>query len=293
MEAYACWNLDINERKSSSSGGLASIFYTHFINNKSGICYGCNYDENIQLVFSRASTLDEIKKFKTSKYSFSYIGKSYREIQKDLNNGLYVVFVGTPCQVAGLKRFLRKDYDNLLAIDLICHGMPPQKYLDEYIESLNLDEKPNNLTFRGILNFYFSLYKDDKILYSKKASEDLFFKAFLEGLFYNENCYSCQYANSERVGDITIGDFWGLGDEEPFEHDTSNGVSVALINNEKGKKYFDEIKYQIFFEKRTVEEAIKGNDQLRAPSNKHINHDLFLEIYSEKGLKEALEKSLL
>ena len=252
MEAYACWNLDINERKSSSSGGLASIFYTHFINNKSGICYGCNYDENIQLVFSRASTLDEIKKFKTSKYSFSYIGKSYREIQKDLNNGLYVVFVGTPCQVAGLKSFLRKDYDNLLAIDLICHGMPPQKYLDEYIESLNLDEKPNNLTFRGILNFYFSLYKDDKILYSKKASEDLFFKAFLEGLFYNENCYSCQYANSERVGDITIGDFWGLGDEEPFEHDTSNGVSVALIN-----------------------------------------HDLFLEIYSEKGLKEALEKSLL
>lgn len=293
IEAYACWSLNSDERKTSSSGGIASIFYNHFIKNKNGACYGCSYDDNLQLTYSRATTLEDIVKFKTSKYTFSYTGKIFREIEKDLKNNLHVVFVGTPCQVAGLKKYLKKDYGNLLTIDLICHGMPPQKYLDEYIELLNLDEKPNKLTFRGSLDFYFSLYKDEKILYSKKSQEDLFFKAFLEGLFYNENCYSCQYANSKRVGDITIGDFWGLGKELPFNHETKNGVSVVLINNTNGKDYFEEIKAKIFYEQRPISEAIAGNDQLQHPSKKHINHEKFLKLYSEKGLKEALEKTLL
>lgn len=95
-----------------------------------------------------------------------------------------------------------------------------------------------------------------------------------------------------EFGDITIGDFWGLGKEVPFQHDTKNGVSVVLLNNEKGVRFFEEVKDKIFFEKRTVEEAVKGNDQLRHPSRKHSNHDLFLKLYSEKGLAEALNKTL-
>ena len=93
-------------------------------------------------------------------------------------------------------------------------------------------------------------------------------------------------------GDLTIGDFWGLGDEVPFYGDIQNGISVVLINNEKGSQFFDEIKNKIFFEKRTVSEAIKGNTQLHHASEKHQNYHKFLEIYSERGLKEALEKTL-
>ena len=93
-------------------------------------------------------------------------------------------------------------------------------------------------------------------------------------------------------GDITIGDFWGLGDEVPFYGDTKNGISVVLINNEKGYKFFDEIKDKIFFEKRTISEAVKGNAQLRHASEKHQNYHEFLEIYPKKGIKEALEKTL-
>lgn len=96
-----------------------------------------------------------------------------------------------------------------------------------------------------------------------------------------------------EFGDITIGDFWGLGKEIPFEHDTKNGVSVALINNKKGALFFDEIKDKIFFEKRPISEAINGNKQLMAPTNKHKNHELFLKIYSEKGIKKALEETLV
>lgn len=215
IEAYACWSLDENDRKSSSSGGLASIFYAHFINNKSGIAYGCSYNNNLNLVFSRASTLQEIEKFKTSKYSFSFIGETFKEVEKDLKNKLNVIFVGTPCQVSGLKSFLRKEYDNLLCIDLICHGMPPEQYLLEYISNLELPEKPDKLTFRGEKNFYFTLYKNNKIIYSQKADNDKYYKAFLQGLFYRENCYSCQYANINRVRRHHYRRFLGIRKRNP------------------------------------------------------------------------------
>lgn len=198
MEAYACWSLDDNIRKSSSSGGIASIFYSHFINKK-GSAFGCFYDNNLQLKFSRATTLEELEKFKTSKYSQGYIGHTYREIEKDLKNGLYAVFVGTPCQTSGLKSYLKKDYEKLLTLDLICHGVPSQKYLDDYIEMLNLKDKPDNLTFRGERNYFFSLYKNEDIIFSEKSNENMFFKAFLEGLISRKNCYSCPFANTSRV----------------------------------------------------------------------------------------------
>lgn len=199
IEAYACWSVDEKERKSSSSGGIASIFYANFIENKHGTCYGCSYDNNLKLQFSRATTLEEIQKYKTSKYSQSYIGSTYKEIENDLKNDLFSVFIGTPCQVSGLKSYLRRDYEKLLTIDLICHGMPSQKYLDEYIESLNLKESPDSITFRGELNYFFSLYKNGKVIYSKDSDNDLFFKAFLSGLINKESCYSCEYANKNRV----------------------------------------------------------------------------------------------
>lgn len=199
LEAYACWNLDDSERASSSSGGIASIFYSHFIKNKLGTAYGCSYDEDLQLKFSKADTLEELTKFKTSKYTQSYVGDIFQEIRFDLRRDKFVVFVGTPCQVAGLKKFLRQDYEKLLTIDLICHGVGSQKYLDDYIKALNLPQKPNRLTFRGEYDFYFNLYRDDKIIFSEKSDDNLFYTAFLKGLFYRENCYTCPYASIERV----------------------------------------------------------------------------------------------
>lgn len=199
MEAYACWSLDENIRKSSSSGGIASIFYAHFIENKKGTAFGCSYDKDLQLKFSRTTTLEELEKYKTSKYSQGYIGDTYKLIKKDLEAELYSVYVGTPCQIAGLKSYLKKDYEKLLTIDLICHGVPSQKYLDDYIKCLNLEGKPDNLTFRGEKNYFFTLYKNQKIIYSESSKSNLFFKAFLEGLISNPCCYSCQYANIDRV----------------------------------------------------------------------------------------------
>lgn len=290
METYACWSLDNKERKSSSSGGLASIFYAHFIEKKNGTVFGCSYDKNLKLAYSSATNLEDIKKYKGSKYSQSYIGNSYKEIKELLNHNNEVLFIGTPCQVDGLKIYLRKSYTNLTTVDLICHGVPSQKYIDDYIKMLNLEESPDNITFRGLRNFYFTLYKDSKILYSKEDNLDIYFTAFLRGLFYRENCYECKYANTSRVGDITIGDFWGLGEEINFDHNTSNGVSVALINTEKGKSLFENIKNKIFYEKRTLKEAVNGNAQLKHPSVKHSNYENFRNLYKEYGFEHAINQ---
>lgn len=195
--------------------------------------------------------------------------------------------MGAPCQVAGLRQFLKKDYSNLLCIDFVCHGMPPQKYLDDYISSLGLIEKPDNLTFRGKYDHAFTLYSNGKIIYQKNSKQDFFYKAFYNGLINRDCCYHCQYANSYRVGDLTIGDFWGLGDQKEFHYDTQNGVSLVLINNSKGEKYFKEIHSKIFFEKRTIDEAIKGNHQLNYPVMLHPKHQEFLELYQKFGIQYA------
>lgn len=249
-------------------------------------------DENLKLVFSYSTNKDTIKKYKGSKYVQSYIGNSYNDVKKFLNENKKVIFIGTPCQIAGLNAFLNKPYDNLITVDLICHGIPSQKYLDDYIESLNLPEKPDNISFRGLHDFYFSLYKNNNLIFSEHADNNKFFSAFLAGLFYRENCYSCEYANTNRVGDITIGDFWGLGKDIPFEHDKTDGVSVVLINTEKGSNFFKNCKNKLFYEERSLDEAVAGNNQLRSPSSKHENYDLFIENYLKSGIKHALEKTI-
>ena len=291
MEAYACWDLDEEKRKTSSSGGIASIFYDKII-KEHGIVFGCNYDENLKLKFSYTDSIKEIEKYKTSKYSQAYIGDSFKKAREFLEQNRKVLFIGTPCQIAGLKNYLNKDYENLITVDFVCHGTPSQKYIDEYIQSLNLSEKPTNITFRGLYNYYFTLYKNNKILYSKKSTEDKYFYSFLNGLLCRESCYNCLYSKPERISDITIGDFWGLGKKFPFNYDTSLGVSVTLINTIKGKNLFDSIKNKIFYEKREISEALAENHQLNYPPEKNKNYEKFHNLYIKYGFERALNECL-
>ena len=288
-KVYACWNLDEEKRKTSSSGAIAYTLYENIIEND-GVVFGCSYDDNLQLKFSYAESLDDIEKYKTSKYSQAYIGESYKNVEKFLKLGKKVLFIGSPCQVQGLKNYLRKDYENLYLVDFICHGVPSQLIIDEYIKFLNLEKKPSNMTFRGIYSFILTLYKENEIIYQKSSKEDAYYYSFLNSLFYRESCYQCKFAQSKRGGDITIGDFWDIGRNIPFEHDTSSGVSAALINTKKGAKLFESIKSRIFYEERTLDEAVAGNAQLKAPSKKNQYYDLFLDFYKKYSFKKAIEE---
>ena len=290
IKVYASWSLDENIRKTSSSGGLAYEIYKYFVHNN-GVAVGTKFNENMELKTQVATTLIEVEEFKGSKYVQSLIGDVFLNIKENLLNNKKVVFVGTPCQVMGLKNYLKNvDIQNLFLIDLICHGVPPQKYLKDYLKYLDLKDKIDTISFRGKNNWHFTAYKNDKIIYMKHNKEDLYYKAFLNCLFYRENCYSCKYAKPERVSDISLGDFWGLGKIRKFDYSVKDGVSLILVNSEKGSKLIEDIKDRIFLEERTLEEAMEGNAQLNHPSQKKEITDEFKKLYREQGFNVAIDE---
>lgn len=289
--AYAAWHLNPTVRKSSASGGAAMVFYQSVI-EQGGICFGTCFDEELNLRIQSATTLNEINKFRGSKYVQAYVGKSYREVKEELDLGKLVLYIGTPCQIAGLKNYLKKEYEKLIAVDLICHGVPSLTYLHEHIAEIEkkLHKKVDNVTFRGEYSYELALFQDEQLIYRKHRYKDSYFTGFLNGLFCRPNCYDCPYACEERVSDITIGDFWGLGKEAPCSYGMGDGVSVILVNTDKGQDFLMQVRDKMFLEERPLTEAINGNDQLRHPGEKNDNYELFRELYLRDGFEQAAKK---
>ena len=209
-----------------------------------------------------------------------------------MNNGKKVLFTGTPCQIGGLKAFLKKDYNNLYTIDIICHGVPNQKYLLEYIKSFGEIEDFDDYSFRDNSEYTFTLYNRGEVKKKIYYRESEYIMGFLTNLIQRENCFSCKYAKVERVSDITLGDFWGIGKKEKFSYDTKNGVSVVLVNSSKGENLLNECEERLFLEQRQVVEAIDGNTQLRTTIERNNKMERFLKEYSKLGLKRTINKLL-
>lgn len=296
IEAYAAWSNDEVDRKSSTSGGVASVFSSYVINNQ-GVVFGVKFNDNLKAQHCVAQNIEQVKAFKGSKYVHSMIGDTYKQAKSFLDNNKKVLFIGTPCQIAGLLNFLGKPYENLITVDLVCHGVPPNKLLTEHIKEIEqkFNKKSTNISFRNRNNesgFCFTLYNNDDIFYKKGLNNDLYYLGFLKGLFFRNSCYSCKYATNQRVSDVTIGDFWGLGKKIPFDYYIQGGVSLILTNTDKGKAFLEECKDQLLLVKRPLEEAFAGNSQLNYPSRGHKNRDDFICLYKDKGLNYAAKKCL-
>lgn len=291
-KAYAVWSIEEDDRFSSASGGAASVFYQKII-EEGGVAVGCCFDKNCDLQFMLAETAEEAKQFKSSKYVQSRVGDVFRRIKTLLLQDEKVLFIGTPCQTAGLLSFLGKDYGNLISVDLICHGVPSQKLLKEHIRAKEqkAQSTANRLTFRYGADWELTLYSGDMIFYKKRRETDLYFIGFLNALFYRQSCYSCAYAKPERVSDLTIGDFWGIGKEKPFAHPVEK-VSVVLPNTLKGAAFLESCREKLFMEERTVDEAVAGNAQLRRPCEPHTNREKFQKLYPKLGFEGAARDCL-
>lgn len=284
-ECYAAWSNNEKFQKSCASGGISTGFAEAVLENL-GVVYGTVFD-GTDLVFDKAESLADVEKFKGSKYVQANAGLIYKDVKASLNDSKEVMFCGTPCQVAGLKSYLGKEHNNLLTVDLICHGTPPITYLKEHIKSI-MDSNVSNVTFRGEKDFSLTLFKNEKVIYSKKSQLDAYFTAFLEGIIFRENCYDCPYAKEERVSDITIGDFWELNKKE-MKNQHNGRISVVLINTPNGQAFWDKVKDKFTFEERPVEEAIAGNGQLRRPSKRHDDRNKFCADYKLKGFTKAVK----
>lgn len=284
-EVFSALSMDEQIRKDSSSGGIFSELAEAVLLDK-GIVYGAAYDETWSVKHVAIDDMNQINKLRGAKYSESNLNHTFIEIEKHLKNNRKVLFSGTPCQVAGLKTYLHYDYANLFCIDFVCHGVPSayawKKYLEERRRIDASDDMPINVNLRsketGWSNYSYSYmieYSNGK-QYLALNSDDLYMKLFCNDYISRPSCENCKFKGYSRVSDITLGDFWGIWDIDP-EMDDNKGTSVVLLQSEKGKKLWDEIKDKIKCKQVTLEQASQYNPSMLVASKAKSNREDVLE----------------
>lgn len=278
--AFAAMTRDEQLLKKSASGGVfASIAGS--VLDQGGAVFGCALElrgGTLTPVHICAENRQDLKKLQGSKYVQSDLGNVFYRVKKQLNDGRTVLFSGTPCQVDALKRFLgNADTTKLYTIDLVCHGVPSAALFREYLNTFRhpvlaffFRDKTAGWGLNGRYT-YRSGGREKEKLFSPGVSS--YYSYFLESETYRESCYSCRYANMDRVGDITIGDYWGIEQEHPEllsenggPYDVQKGISSVLVNTEKGRALLGCFGRALILSETSPEKIVKWNRQLRRPS---------------------------
>lgn len=303
QDCYAATVKDDTELVSCASGGMATEL-SRYVIGKGGVVYGCTGKDIRNVHHIRIDKAEELDLLKGSKYVQSFIGSTYKEVRRDLQSGRLVLFIGTPCQVAGLQGFLRhKDYPNFVTADLVCHGVPSQKMLNDNIdlycgkgENINVwfrqkerSSSKCDATWRIAFGWFYQT-SHMRAPRGVRYYKDPYMFGFLAPLTFRCSCYTCRYANISRCSDFTLGDFWGLGKDAGFNN--GKGVSVVLVNTDKAVSIWAEVSKRCKCVQRDLVEAQKGNGQLQVPSRKHENYEMFVRAYPQVGLRKAVYVAL-
>lgn len=280
--SYACINKDEEIRMQSTSGGIFTLLATAII-NKGGVVFGACFDEEFGVHHTYCESIEDLGKYRGSKYIQSDIGLSYKKAKEFLDQGRKVLFTGTPCQIEALRSFLGKEYDNLYLQDIICHGVPSPLVWDKY--KLYREEKANSkmkkMSFRSKKNTTWSSYNinmdfDNDTSYTMNHNNDVYMKAFLKHLSLRESCTDCKFKKNNRISDITLADFWGIQNIKP-EMDDGKGTSLVIVNSKKGQELLDMIQDSMICEEVEFEKAISGNPSFNTTSKANSNADKFYE----------------
>lgn len=283
--AYMAYNTNCIQRNNSSSGGIFVLLAEWVIKNN-GVVYGAAYDEKFHVTHIRVD--QSIDVLQTSKYVQSEIGQCFQMIKEDLGKQK-VLFSGTPCQIAGLKAYLHttktKD-DNLLAVDIICHGVPSPLVWEAYLRDICKGRVPINVNFRDKTNswrkFSLAINFNNNERYIELAEKDLFMRGFLTNLFLRPSCYSCQFKGNKIYSDITLGDFWGI-ENIKSDDDFERGVSAVLVHTDKGKQVFDAIADFIWLDDAKVMDVKKYNSALTNSVFKNPDRETFFKLWNEEN----------
>ncbi len=299
LKVYAAKNTNEKKRLQSSSGGVFTSLAEIIIKEK-GVIFGACFDENWEVSHSYTDTLEGIEPYRRSKYVQSNIRNSYQQVEAFLKQGRKVLFTGSPCQVAGLKLFLRKEYSNLLSVDFVCHGVPSRKvwriYLNEVIQKLSLDSHTPlskstiaSINFRnkkdGWKKYCFQLtMQPDRYHHQSELCEpyyeNTFMKGFLHDLILRPSCYQCPSKKGKSGSDLTIADYWNIQQVLP-QFDDDKGVGLVLINTNKGAEYYSFIQ-EIISVGTTYEEAKGNNGGFNETIVYHKNREKFFNRLDKK-----------
>ena len=297
LAAYVAINKNADILLSSASGGVFGAL-AKLIVEKKGVVFGCAYNDKMEPKHIAVDNVIDMKKIQGSKYVQSDVNTTYTEAKEHLEEGRWVLYTGTPCQIAGLKSYLGKGFEKLITADIICHGVPSADFFKGYIKHLEEKLKGRIVDFKfrdkskgwglqarctyqarnGSIN--------SKIIH---PSNSYYYNYFLKGDIYRESCYECKYACGSREGDFTMGDYWGIEKAHP-EVKTGNGVSVLLVNSKKGIALLDELSKYLVLTKSTFKQARDQNGQLNKPTAKSDKRDVILNAWRKGGYKAIAKK---
>ena len=288
LSCYAAKNTDEEIRKQSSSGGIFTAIAERVI-AEGGVVFGACFDNNWQVFHTCVETKQGLATFRGSKYVQSQIGETFKQTESFLKEGRKILFSGTPCQISGLNHYLRKKYNNLLTIEVVCHGVPSPKIWREYLESLNLmnighiSHKDKSTGWRG---YSFTIKNiANKVIFTERAGDNKYLMAFVRNLTLRPSCFSCPAKAGKSRADITLADYWGIEHFVP-EMDDNEGSSVICCNTQKGEAFIKHLNIQM--EQVDYQKSIYYNSCIFKSSNEPVERQQFWSGYKCQGIKALL-----
>ena len=289
--AYGARQKNLDEVMKSRSGAVFAAL-SDYVVGKSGVVYGVGYTEHFRVIHKRATTKAECDEFRGSKYVQSDINGTFRQVKKDLKDGLTVLFSGTPCQTSGLNSFVgEKLRDGLILVDLVCHGVPSPYIWRDYIAYL---EKQQGFpviwaNFRDKTQFGWRDHKETfRFLNGRSISSIWYTKTFYNDIINRHSCSNCHFCNTHRPSDITIADFWGWEKIGSAINQDNKGVNLVLINTEKGREIFAMIKNRLEVVEATPDAYMQPN--LKRPTPMHRERVRLEKDYQKHGFEYVYNK---
>ena len=293
---YAAYTKDETVRKNSSSGGIFTEI-AKVVLQQGGAVFGAAYSDRFEVVHICVEDLHNLEKLWGAKYAQSNLRDSFLQAKHRLENGQTVLFSGTPCQIAGLKSFLGRSYENLLTVDFVCHSVPSPMAWEQYVRYRSGQDNNGNLPVvinlrnkeTGWSRYQYSnvFAYDNGVTHMSPSGNSLYMKLFVGGYISRKSCEMCQFKGYNRCSDLTIGDFWGIWDIAP-EMDDNKGTSLILIQTEPGEKLFAKIADQLEWKQVTLEETSRQNPAMLRASQAAENRAEILALIRQGKFEKCL-----
>lgn len=288
-KAYVVYAKDEQIRKKSSSGGIFSLLAEQIL-NEGGVVFGASFDQDFSVKHIPIFESSDLDLIRGSKYLQSRTENTYAQVKELLESGRIVLYSGVACQIAGLHSFLKKDYDNLYSVDVLCHGVPSPKLWKKYLkeQERNYGGNLKCATFRdkkyGWKHYSVLLTFENEKMYQRKQQEDDFMRLFLKNICLRPSCHDCKFKSLNRPSDITLGDCWGINKLMP-EMDDDKGTSVVLIHSGNGEKLFENVKDSMIFKENEVDEILPKSADSRKSVLMHKNRTKFFKKLNRKDIR--------
>lgn len=294
--AYAAYNLDLDIRRQSTSGGAFSALCEWTL-KRGGVVFGAVYCSDFTVRHCMIDRKAELWRLRGAKYAQSDLGDCFSQVKACLTHGQHVLFSGTPCQIAGLQKYLGKSWETLLLVDVVCHGVPSPAVWEHYIHYRSLQDadgaRPTAINLRskesGWPGYSVQFDYKDYSCYFVKHFCDPYLRAFVGNLCLRPCCYACQFKGISRISDFTLADYWGIERQFPELHD-GNGTSLVLVHSIKAKRIWEELRPQFRRQEVNPERAIAENPSAVKSSVLPENREAFMSRFAYEDFSQLVDK---